>query len=357
MDNERKLNTGVEVSADLIEHIQSLETPLIISISGFGGAGKSSFAERLGLALGAPVIGVDSFMKDRTSQEYSRWEIMDFDRLEKEVIRPFLSGTNPLSYGHFDWETNGVNLQKEVNHDGILIIEGVGLFRPELNEYFGYKIWVDCPMEEAIRRGKKRDREVYHNPQDESWDGVWKRNDREYLSAFNPKDAADRIVSNGLATSQKIIFIIGLPGSGKTTYLEKHKDEFSGALVCDDYYTSATVRPRKSLKFEGSAYYEDVREALESGKNVVMADILFCDPEYLEEAQEGLTRLLSELDMKADIEYRFFENDPSACIENILRRSRPERVEKELAYIKETESRYRIPDGAIILPVYRPREK
>ena len=63
-------------------------------------------------------------------------------------------------------------------------------------KYFVYKIWVDCPIGEGIARGKKRDREVYHNPQDESWDGVWKKNDEEYVKNFRPKEYADIIINN-----------------------------------------------------------------------------------------------------------------------------------------------------------------
>jgi uridine kinase len=55
----------------------SCKRPLIIGVSGFGGAGKSSFSNELGKPLDAPVISVDSFMKDRTLQEYSLWEVME----------------------------------------------------------------------------------------------------------------------------------------------------------------------------------------------------------------------------------------------------------------------------------------
>ncbi|OGC54112.1 hypothetical protein A2797_02650 [candidate division WWE3 bacterium RIFCSPHIGHO2_01_FULL_48_15] len=180
----------------ILENIVALKEPTIIAVSGVGGAGKSTFANRLGEEMNAPVIGVDSFMKDRTNTDYSNWNIMDFARLEQEVVLPFLSGKNPLQYGHFDWGTNKVVKTIEVPHNGKIIIEGVGLLRPELVKSFAYKIWVDCPVEDATERGKKRDREEYQNPQDEHWDGIWKKNDKEYLAAFNPKETADFILDN-----------------------------------------------------------------------------------------------------------------------------------------------------------------
>ncbi|MDB5260482.1 MAG: hypothetical protein JWN37_713 [Candidatus Nomurabacteria bacterium] len=152
---------------------------------------------------------------------------------------------------------------------------------------------------------------------------------------------------------QKIIIIVGMPGSGKTTYLETHKEEFGNALICDDYYRSATSRPRISLSCEGSAYYEDIKEALLVGKSIVIADILFCKDEYRNEIEQGIKKLISELNIEVSIEYRFFENNPAACIANIMRRNRPERVEKELEFIEEVRNEYKIPEEVAILPIYK----
>lgn len=152
---------------------------------------------------------------------------------------------------------------------------------------------------------------------------------------------------------QKVIFIIGLPGSGKTAYLKDHAEEFRDTVVCDDFYKSATVRPRRLLEFEGSAYYEDVRDALKNGKDIVMVDILFCDHARLTEAREGLERLASDLNIQVDIKCRFFENNAHVCRENILRRDRPERVERELAFLDEHAPIYELPANAEVLPVFR----
>lgn len=186
----------MQIDQKIIEHIKSLPHPVIVAISGFGGAGKSTFASRLGEALNVPVVGVDSFMKDRNLSEYSLWEVMDFQRLEGEVLAPFLEGKNPLHYGHFDWFTNKILETRILQHQDTLVVEGVGLFRPELLKYFSYKIWIDCPIEEATARGRKRDREEYINPQDEAWGGIWKKNDLEYFEKFSPKQVGDMIVDN-----------------------------------------------------------------------------------------------------------------------------------------------------------------
>ncbi|MSR71511.1 MAG: hypothetical protein EXS50_02485 [Candidatus Taylorbacteria bacterium] len=186
----------IKIDQQLIEKLIALKTPAIIAISGFGGAGKSTFASSLGSMINAPIICVDQFGIDRTIENFSHWKGMDFERLEKEILIPFSNGANPVSYGHWDHDANKIIKNVEVPHSRFLIIEGVGLLRPELLKYFSYKIWIDCSQDIANERGKKRDREVHKNPQDEKWDGPWKRNDEEYYNSYKPKDIADLIISN-----------------------------------------------------------------------------------------------------------------------------------------------------------------
>jgi hypothetical protein len=134
---------------------------------------------------------------------------MDFKRFEKEVLVPFTEGKNPIYYSKFDWDNNVVMDPTKIDHQGFLVVEGVGILRPELKKYYALAIWVDCPIEEAVRRGKKRDREVWHNPKDELWEGIWKKNDLEYYEEFKPKDNADLIVDNGFMQEFCLSYLMG----------------------------------------------------------------------------------------------------------------------------------------------------
>jgi len=52
-------------------------------------------------------------------------------------------------------------------------------------------IWIACPKEGAIKREKQSDGKQYNCPQDQYWDGIWRRNDEEYWSVFKPEEIAN----------------------------------------------------------------------------------------------------------------------------------------------------------------------
>jgi len=180
----------------LIADILKLKQPLIIGVSGFGGSGKSTFAKYLAKKLDAPVVGVDSFCTSNLHLGHKLWDIMDYERMEKEVLIPVQQGESDIKYGEYGWDKSEETHVVEIHFKGILVVEGVGLFRPSLRKYFSFTFWIDCPIDEAMERGKKRDKELYGNPQDFLWDGIWKEQDQECFEKFLPKEYVDHIIDH-----------------------------------------------------------------------------------------------------------------------------------------------------------------
>ena len=138
-----------------------------------------------------------------------------------------------------------------------------------------------------------------------------------------------------------LLAIAGLPGSGKTRYINSLRSSIRGHIA-DDYMGGA-------VGFTESRHIVDLARALNAGQDSLVCDILFCLPARRAEFEALIRRLVPA----ATIEWRFFENDPDRCLENVRRRVRI-RVTREEELIRELSPQYQIPDGATILHVWRP---
>lgn len=124
----------------------------------------------------------------------------------------------------------------------------------------------------------------------------------------------------------KVILVVGLPASGKTTFALNFCKEVSGILVDD---------PKD---------FVEVLTALKSSQTVVVTDPLLCIPSTRDKAQKRLESLGVEID------WVFFENNPVQCQVNASKRDgKP--VQNEILYFSK---KYIIPDNATILKVYTP---
>ncbi len=98
--------------------------------------------------------------------------MVDRDRLVREVLVPARKVT-PGGAG------------------SAVIVEGLGLFVPELLGLFDLRVWVDVRLEEATAQGMWRDEHVWGNPQRDLWTDVWAPNDADFFRRFRPDLAAD----------------------------------------------------------------------------------------------------------------------------------------------------------------------
>jgi uridine kinase len=74
---------------------------------------------------------------------------------------------------------------------GLAIVDGIFLFRPELDDLWTFRIFVHVELEESIRRGVERDgaaRELYRRR--------YAPGQRLYLHVVRPAELADVILDN-----------------------------------------------------------------------------------------------------------------------------------------------------------------
>ncbi|MCI0330701.1 MAG: ATP-binding protein [candidate division Zixibacteria bacterium] len=136
----------------------------------------------------------------------------------------------------------------------------------------------------------------------------------------------------------KLLIVVGLPGSGKSTFIENRlsKGEFPGTYF-DEFMANAIDDVHE---FKQSRHYGILIKQLQGGQNCVIADISFCLKGKRDEAVEAIREKV----VAVDIQWKFFENSPAKCIKNVLRSGSPAMANK-IYYINLFSGKYRIPDG------------
>ncbi len=173
---------------------------LVVGISGFGGAGKSTYARWLqsqfeAYSYRAALVGIDGFMvAPEKLADGTYGPDFDHDRLEHQVLAHARDGS--FEYETYDWYEQRLGEVVKVEMVDVVIIEGVRLFKPEWMSSFDLSIWVNTDRDVARLRGMTRDRDEYRNLIVEFWDHVWTPRDVEHFDRYRPDTLADFVVDN-----------------------------------------------------------------------------------------------------------------------------------------------------------------
>jgi len=163
----------------------------IIAIDGYGGSGKSMLADELISRDSAiSVVHFDDFYKpDNNCDPYPRLPKFDWQRLEKQVLKPLHKNINS-KYQRFNWHTEKLDDWINISIGGIIIIEGVYTMNSKLLKYYDYKIWVDCPLETRLIRAKERDGGIMMD----KWLNEWIPAEDNYIKIEKPYLSADLVI-------------------------------------------------------------------------------------------------------------------------------------------------------------------
>lgn len=197
---------------------------LRVAVDGYTASGKTSFAHELAeviRAQGRPTLraSFDDFKKpwsdarekgyDRTSGEGYYRNAPDFEsarRLLLEPAGPLGSGTVALC-GHDP--LTGIDhrhVTVSAPPDAVLIVDSVFAMRPEYDEFWDFRIWLDVPAELSLERGIDRDAESEGRAAAELLHrDRYHESERIYVAEVDPVPKADAVVDNADFASPSLI--------------------------------------------------------------------------------------------------------------------------------------------------------
>jgi uridine kinase len=172
------------------------QSTLLIGVDGCGGSGKSTLAKMLKEELPeVTVVHKDDFylpssllLKDEPANKPIGADF-DWQRLSDQVLNP-LSKDQDGHYQRYDWDSDSMAEFHTVPAGGIVIIEGVYSTRQELEHYYDWKIWVDCPREIRLDRGIQRDGAEARA----MWENNWMVAEDLYVQQQKPHERADIVI-------------------------------------------------------------------------------------------------------------------------------------------------------------------
>lgn len=143
----------------------------IIGIDGLGGAGKSTVSEQIAHLLRAQghsvtLLHIDDFIHPRAvryREDVPAWQCYYDLQWKYEPLLELLDSVrrNGAFRGTlmlYDKENDGyLPAEIEIPQDGIVIVEGVFLQRPELEGQFDLTVYIDVPEKIRLQRVLRRD--------------------------------------------------------------------------------------------------------------------------------------------------------------------------------------------------------
>jgi uridine kinase len=185
---------------------------LRVGVDGMSTAGKTSFGDELAERIcrsGRPVLRAclddfkrpwrDRHLYDRVSGEGYYRNAFDYEAIKGLLLEPagvngsgrcVLCGIDPLT------QEDHSAVVTCATHDAVLIVDGVFAFRPEINRYWDYRVWLDIAPELAVQRGLRRDQAWAGSDAETLHRDRYQAAQRVYLAEVDPVPQADLVIDN-----------------------------------------------------------------------------------------------------------------------------------------------------------------
>ena len=199
----------------LVESVDALgDHRLRVAIDGLTASGKTSLGHELAQGLarrGRPVLraSLDDFKRpwserhlyDRVSGEGYYRNAFDYDTARKLLLDP----SDPTADGIVS--LCSIDPITQIDHsaattrmpsNGVLVVDGVFAFRPEINAYWDLRVWVEIDSELSVCRGIERDTAMAGGADEAErlHRARYLVSERLYASEVDPRSFVDVIIDN-----------------------------------------------------------------------------------------------------------------------------------------------------------------
>ncbi len=160
----------------------------IIAIDGPAGAGKTTLAHEIFLAL-SPKMSVNVIHMDDLYDGWDNALTDDLTQILKYLVLKHQS-QEPASLARYNWATNSFDANEVVTPSDLLVLEGVGSGDKSLQDQFAALIWIDIDPEIGVKRVIERDGPGV-SIQMQKWLGT----QQQYFSQHSTREKADFILT------------------------------------------------------------------------------------------------------------------------------------------------------------------
>jgi uridine kinase len=219
--NNDLMNTRQDLLKLISKKILSLkkERPILVGIDGGDGSGKTHFAKELAELLAETnhqvlCSSIDNFhnpreiRKPKNKESYISFfeDSFNYNKLKEKLLDPLKHNKKTRVYLKYfnhilDLETDDEPV--EYSQNTILIFDGIFLHRDDVQDYWGFSIFLDVNFETTYRRMAKRDG-CPINYKDKKNERYYK-GQLIYFDRCNPKKRASVVVDNNVFKSPKIL--------------------------------------------------------------------------------------------------------------------------------------------------------
>jgi uridine kinase len=176
---------------DLIDALSDLckdITQPIIAIDGPAGAGKTTLAHDIKLALAQRYSITEIHMDDL----YDGWDNALTSQLSDVLVHLVSAHKNsqPISISTYDWNEAAFNPATEIEKSELLILEGVGSGQMAIRDSLAALIWIDIEDSQGMARVLERDGNEIENQMRK-----WLSTQEQHFRDEGTQNAADFVLT------------------------------------------------------------------------------------------------------------------------------------------------------------------